>query len=59
MLNEILQPINIVKTAAVIKSSENIVSALSVVNSVRAELMETHKNLTEEICEDMVKKFKI
>lgn len=53
MLNEILGPVNkIVKQLQ--SSTENIVSALSVVDSVRCALREDRENLSDEGCDKMV-----
>lgn len=56
MLMEVLKPINII-VKQLQSSSENIVSALSVVNAVRDYLKEKCEELNEEECEKMVADF--
>ena len=57
MLTEILKPVNII-VMQLQSSSENIVSALPVVNAVRDEVKMTREALDEEKCEKMVEKLK-
>ena len=57
MLKEILTPVNII-VKQLQSSSENIVSALSVVNSVRDNLKVTREGLNDEKCENIVTNFK-
>lgn len=57
MLIKLLKPINIM-VKQLQSSSENIVSALSVVNSVREELKEIRNGLNAEQCDEMLETFR-
>ena len=57
MLMKVLKPINII-IKQLQSSSENIVSALSVVNAVRDDLKSTREVLEDETCAEMVENYR-